>query len=159
MTVMASLKNLAKFFYHNDIPIYNHVRITVDRDFSKMVLRQRGKGDGELVYECSRWKWKDRPCEAAYSFCCEDLRREFNAYSETKRREKEMSRASEMDPMRNEERQRHPKACKIQMFTRREQVWLDAMKAIIGGRTGPIEVNHAVEAADDVLNAFDKRFK
>ena len=83
-----------------------------------------------------------------------------------------MSGASEMDPMRNggyqprriqqnvtEAPTRHPKACKVQMFTRHEQVWLDALHSIVKGRTDILAVNHAVRAADDVLKAFKERFE
>lgn len=66
--------------------------------------------------------------------------------------------ASELNPMRQDRSQRFPKACKIQMFNPREQVWVDAVNnSLRGGATGNQGLS-AIINADRVLEAFDKRF-
>lgn len=66
--------------------------------------------------------------------------------------------ASELNPMRADRGQRFPKACKTQMYTPREQVWLDAVtNSLRGGATGNQGLA-AIMNADRVLEAFDKRF-
>ncbi|MGL5085795.1 MAG: hypothetical protein ACRC68_08810 [Clostridium sp.] len=54
---------------------------------------------------------------------------------------------------------RFPKACKVQMFSKHEQVWMDALESVIGGRTGAIAIDNAIGAADDILKAFKERFE
>ena len=66
--------------------------------------------------------------------------------------------ASQLNPMNQDRNQRFPKACKTQMYTPREQIWLDAINnSLRGGATGSSGL-HAVCVADRVLEAFDKRF-
>lgn len=65
--------------------------------------------------------------------------------------------ASQLNPMRD--RERHPKACKLQMYTREEQVWIDALNNTLrGGATGNQGI-HAITVADAARNAFNQRFR
>lgn len=66
-----------------------------------------------------------------------------------------MSGASQLNPM-NQDRQRHPKACKVQMFTRHEQVWLDAVNSSVRANVNP---KLAVDHANIVLDAFKNKFE
>lgn len=61
-------------------------------------------------------------------------------------------RASELDPSRS---QRFPKACKIQMFSREEQIWLDIVKVCVQAGKSPYDASFA---ANGVLRHFKERF-
>lgn len=161
MTAKQAIENLAKFFYDHNIHIHNGVRVMVGRDGAKLAVIQRSKC-GELVWQSNRWSWEDRPCEAAYSFCCEDLRKEFDLYHETKIREEEMNNSGYQPTKSTEPTEkptRFPKACKVQMFTKHEQVWMDALTNSLRGRTDGLAANIAIDAADKVLVAFKERFE
>lgn len=78
-----------------------------------------------------------------------------------------MSRESELNPMRGyqptksteptEKPTRFPKACKVQMFTKHEQIWLDAFNSRMHSRYGTADV--CAIAADEALKAFKERFE
>lgn len=81
-----------------------------------------------------------------------------------------MSGASELNPMKNGGYQprkiqqnitdappRYPKACKVQMFSKHEQIWLDALYSRMRSRYGTTDVS--VLAADEALKAFKERFE
>lgn len=140
----SQITELAKIFIDNSIYLHDNATVCARRIGSKLHITQFDEGGREKYRD---FRLYPEGCIRSVEIHSKKLEQEIKLVTDGLRG---------TNKVEVKDRQRHPKACKIQMFTREEQVWLDAVKSRI--RAGA-DSKVAVVAADMVLEAFKERFE
>lgn len=155
----SQITELAKIFIDNNIYLHDNATVVARRIGTKLHLTQFDEGGREKYRD---FRLYPGGCIRSVEINSEKLGQEIKLVASGLRGTVESAKVEMVEPAKVEvkDRQRHPKACKIQMFTREEQVWLDAMNSCLRGRNNDASAALiAISCADTMLKAFKERFE